>query len=997
MAEAVGVSALPPTPTDYELEHRLAIVMYGGVSLAIYIGGIARELLGVIRATSPSRNNPAQAGLAFDALSPSEKIYRRIAQMTDGISYDATDGVKLPIKKRVSIDIVSGTSAGGINGIFLAKALANDTPLDAILNLWIEEGDLGKLLNDGESVKDTKGLVEQVPPVALLNGERMYRKLLDAFDSMDTETSGGRYDPGRVDLFVTTTDIRGEVINLPVDNTVAQERRHRQRFHFTHDGGHSDELSNSENPTLAYAARCTSSFPFAFEPFTWADAARLAGPQRAPQAKWNERLMFTSPNYESRPMGDGGYLDNKPFSYAIDELARRQSGLDVRRALIYVEPDPETIDPSVAKKEQETKPDAIDNALAALISIPGYETIREDLQRVVERNARVDDFRDVEKKVDAGLDTWMALPRRERVQDGKAKTNDTPVTDLIERYGPGYAAYHQVKVASVIDMLADLICVSGSIARPEIAQVIRDLVREWVRTAYSTEVQQMELLLDADIDYRLRKLSFLIRKATPPKTAPPPSERVKAARASLKKTYDKIYVIRGELRDALQNWVRGLLTQEAEKSLADIAVRKKDDRRDAIQQMVASLRKEGDHLKTILSTVTREPLISAAKEADDALAGEAADITRLRRYYEQFENYDMVIFPMAQKGGIDEGVDVDIVRVSPRDVRNPHKLQGSQLGHFGGFLEDDWRRNDILWGRLDAAEAIICRMLPDMDQCQRYAIVEEAQRAIIAEQLGSDLRKRLTEASAPKPGAFPLSSAAARRRQLTIEAAAKGCIGDDRLLHDLFVGGGGYDSDMNRDVQIVSAGRAGVIVEKILKGSAEKAHWPWPAFPKMFAAAFAMLAQVAVPRSFPRVIGAYWGRLLAVLFLALIAVGIVTNEKAPLLIGIRGVAVIAVALFVTFLLDRWIHGKLVKGILFALLTIAVVAVGAWYVNAKAWISFARTIIIPKPIEYFFLGFAIGIVLIEVLIRGWSWLIAAWHRKTLKARGVQQPAVNPTTP
>lgn len=127
----------------------------------------------------------------------------------------------MPIKTRVTVDIISGNSAGGINGVFLAKALSNDAPLDAILNLWIEEGDLGKLLNDSESVSDLPGLAAQVPPVALLNGERMYRKLLAAFDDMDRQKSTSRYDPGRVDLFVTTTDIRGEVINLPVENTVA--------------------------------------------------------------------------------------------------------------------------------------------------------------------------------------------------------------------------------------------------------------------------------------------------------------------------------------------------------------------------------------------------------------------------------------------------------------------------------------------------------------------------------------------------------------------------------------------------------------------------------------------------------------------------------------------------------------------------------------------------------------------------------------------------------
>ena len=35
------------------------------------------------------------------------------------------------------------------------------------------------------------------------------------------------------------------------------------------------------------------------------------------------------------------------------------------------------------------------------------------------------------------------------------------------------------------------------------------------------------------------------------------------------------------------------------------------------------------------------------------------------------------------------------------------KLAGVAIGHFGGFFEQGWRKNDILWGRLDAAERII--------------------------------------------------------------------------------------------------------------------------------------------------------------------------------------------------------------------------------------------------------------------------------------------------
>jgi hypothetical protein len=40
---------------DVEREIRFAVVMYGGVSLAIYINGVARELLNMVRATAPEK------------------------------------------------------------------------------------------------------------------------------------------------------------------------------------------------------------------------------------------------------------------------------------------------------------------------------------------------------------------------------------------------------------------------------------------------------------------------------------------------------------------------------------------------------------------------------------------------------------------------------------------------------------------------------------------------------------------------------------------------------------------------------------------------------------------------------------------------------------------------------------------------------------------------------------------------------------------------------
>ena len=41
-----------------ERELRLAVVMYGGVSLAVYMNGVTKELLNLVRATAPDYNDP---------------------------------------------------------------------------------------------------------------------------------------------------------------------------------------------------------------------------------------------------------------------------------------------------------------------------------------------------------------------------------------------------------------------------------------------------------------------------------------------------------------------------------------------------------------------------------------------------------------------------------------------------------------------------------------------------------------------------------------------------------------------------------------------------------------------------------------------------------------------------------------------------------------------------------------------------------------------------
>src|SRR5256885_11087716 len=159
--EGTDTSSAKSVTIDPEREIRSAVLMYAGVSLAIYITGVAQEMLNMVRATatsvppdetlpdgkeSPDAHRPLLDG---KTLTGSARIYRELAKYLD--SRDAYGNGEEVIRTQFIVDVISGTSAGGINGGFLAKALARNQDMEGLKKLWLTEGDLSKLLNDSTS------------------------------------------------------------------------------------------------------------------------------------------------------------------------------------------------------------------------------------------------------------------------------------------------------------------------------------------------------------------------------------------------------------------------------------------------------------------------------------------------------------------------------------------------------------------------------------------------------------------------------------------------------------------------------------------------------------------------------------------------------------------------------------------------------------------------------------------------------------------------------
>ena len=343
-------------------ELRIALVMNGGVSLAVWIGGVTHEINRLVRG---------------------ESLYHKLC--------DA-----LAVKPRV--DVVSGTSAGGINGGLLALALSQNTSLDPLRNIWLEQGDILNLLRKPSSDD----------PPSLLDGGYFYQAMVKGFSEVAKQSGKSLQDAARVpiELTLTTTVLRGEVRDFPDDlGTVIRDVTHRGLMKFKR--GPDIDTDPFAAPDivrkLATAARATASFPGAFEPFF------LPGPENKGVSAGGEPVADLSGHANFKLdcfVVDGGVLDNNPLESAIDAVFRQRAEGQVRRVLAYVVPDPGQI-PDPVPQRADDLPTLTQTVLASLVNIPRIESISDQLRAITAHNRAITDRRDT-RVVIAQVLGWRA-------------------------------------------------------------------------------------------------------------------------------------------------------------------------------------------------------------------------------------------------------------------------------------------------------------------------------------------------------------------------------------------------------------------------------------------------------------------------------------------------------------------------------------------------------------------------------------------------------------
>ncbi len=717
-----------------EKELRLALICYGGVSLAIYMHGITREIWHLLRASRSFHDGAAQG-------SGSEAVYHDLM-----VEIASSSGIKL----RVLADIIAGSSAGGINGIFLSQAIVTGQSLEPLTEMWLQHGDVDTLLDpDARAIsRFTKfwatpiawailrrrgGVIERTvseevrdevatklsrfvrarwfaPP---FGGGVLSTLLLDAFDAM-AATTGPKLLPEAqpLDLFVTVTDFNGhdQVLRLNSPPQVT-ESEHRITIDFSTRG----RSNLADLPELVFAGRATASFPGAFPPFS---ARELDGTLATRGAEWPEREAFLKrilPQQfavgvaQDTMLIDGSVLANAPFNQAIGALRNRPARREVDRRFVYIDPKPGR--PSFRFGRRRTgdgprkPPGFFTTLLGATSNIPREQPIRDALEKITGRSDRIKRMRhvidslrvEVERTVELMLGkTWfLTKPTPERMQKWRQAAQEKAIVAA----GFSYQAYGHLKLAGAVDDIVATARRAWPEGSPDHFHSLRAAIWADLRSrnldtmagikGIGATPQTVAFFRAHDLRFRIRRLRFLARHL-----AEEVENVIDMPDASIGKMRDAIYLCLSKFLDL----------ETAEHLGPDFTV--------AVQQGLVRPAALIDHL------AEQRNLAAADRQTDEILCNallalpDEARRTMLIGYL-GYALYDIATLPLLQDEGFDEFDPVKVDRISPDVAPTIRKggaaatLKGIEFNNFGAFFSRAYRENDYLWGRLHGVDRLI--------------------------------------------------------------------------------------------------------------------------------------------------------------------------------------------------------------------------------------------------------------------------------------------------
>jgi len=777
-------------------ELRIGLVLYGGVSLAIYMNGISTELFHLLRA-SKARQDGDRTQLADTA-----RIY---AELLDELNELTKSDL------RIVVDAVAGTSAGGINGAVLAKAIVDGGDASILNEVWLKDADISKLRAEPsralpwywrallcvaecalKPLRKLKARVILTPNVSWrwlrnhlysmiaekdgqsppLDGDYFTRMIAGTLSRMGT---GAALLPSSesFDLYLTRTDLHGWPRHLPVSRlfhaSPLYERTHAHVMHFRrkpYGGSWNDDFG------LTYASRSTASFPVAFAPVNYNSIQTAYQTKRpndpVPKVRQfagehlPEHTLFDFPA-DGAWMIDGGVLDNKPFTHVARAIERKPARHQIFRVLAYVEPDPED---SLEPPATDAPAPAALTVLRDLYKLFRHEPIHEDLRRLQERNAKVEDIR---RLLDANRDDALRAAQAAGVAQGLRSPADAKHADAwwkatnahaAKADTSGYPGYVVLKARSAAKALATIVCDAlGYPYESRHAYFIRRLVFTYLRQrnafdapaytpgqGYRLNGPQRDLLQAFDVRFRLRRLGALVHATNDLYEAlhysgpRPRMERrqIDSFKSKLEKAalhLEGLLEDHSHIRQAVQDW----LDRDVLRDVIDLCVAANDFDVDFILDAF-------DQTLDELYKSLRRPFQEISDKQDNDLTKALADLPAepeadgYRRIMEAFVTFpfiDIIAFPLMEAAGIRDLIQVEVMRISPRDVpRNdcpPLKSRG--FGAFKGFLQRAAREHDMKLGRRDGAQCLISMIMEASEAGRHDQQKAEEIRSIYVEKL----------------------------------------------------------------------------------------------------------------------------------------------------------------------------------------------------------------------------------------------------------------------
>jgi patatin-related protein len=742
-------------------ELRFGLVCYGGSSLAVYMHGVTKEIHRLVRASALL----ASSNGAADSASASERVYGELLR-------ELAERDREQVRTRGVVDVVAGTSAGGINGICLAKALAHNLTLDEFRDLWFERGDIDGLLAAPRFLPralKVAWVAAKVLKQAPLKGDLMAQWIYDAFRGMDEQGPKPAAVPSLLperhllELFVTVTDFYGYGRQVPyADPNPIQDTRHRHVLAFRYGGDdRRDDFDADSNGALTFAARTTSSIPGVFPPVSFDRLKNWLGKRPVDLANLEKRFFRLYQLAKFPPdwtwFVDGGVLDNKPFGPAIKAIRERAAETEVDRRLLYLEPDPG----ENRNASKQPAPGTVAAAIGGLTGLPRAEPILDDLVEVGALNERVRRIADiietswdtVEKRVLEIAGPLTAIP------EDPASPELAQIRKRLEQAartsaGFSYATYVRLKISGVIDRYAETACAACDLPPDSThALLARSALRCWAeqRKLFEQNIepseQQLDFLLAFDLGYGVRRLRFVIdgvnhlyRSAG--EAGFPPRAQIDAAKARLWTAVDT-------LRDAMsgtgfeQKLTTNYTTCFPVDDMREFMERKGFDAHayaeEHAEQLGALEHDLREYLHRKLPGFTANlyaELLELTQGWDSQLRWDL--IVR----YLGFPFWDVLLYPIQALSDVGERDHIEVIRISPRDThripvprsngQHP-KLIGAESHHFGAFLSRTGREQDYLWGRLDGAERLIGILLHEATEADKDRWCKEAFRAILEE------------------------------------------------------------------------------------------------------------------------------------------------------------------------------------------------------------------------------------------------------------------------